>query len=71
MLLAGLRRMGGAEPEVERTRRGVRLLQNGSVLSEVLSKPGATDSVFDVLAAAVRLFSPGDCVGILVLPGVG
>ncbi len=57
--------MGGAEPEVERTRRGVRLLQNGSVLSEVLSKPGATDSVFDVLAAAVHIFSPGDRAGIL------
>ena len=48
MLLAGLRRKEGTEPEVERTRRGVRLLQNGSVLSEVLSKPGATDSVFDL-----------------------
>jgi len=71
VLLAGLRRKEGTEPEVERTRRGVRLLQNGSVLSEVLSKPGATDSVFDVLAAAVRLFSPGDCVGILGFAGGG
>ena len=71
MLLAGLRRKEGTEPEVERTRRGVRLLQNGSVLSAVHSKPGATASAFDVLAAAVRLFSPGDCGGILGFDGGG
>ncbi len=57
--------MRGAELEVERTRRGARLVQNGSVLSEVLAKPGATDSVFDVLAAAIHVFSPGDRAGIL------
>jgi SAM-dependent methyltransferase len=70
-LLPGLSRIGVAEPEVERTHRGARLVQNGSVLSEVLSKPGATDSVFDALAAAVRLFSPGDRVGILGFAGGG
>ncbi len=71
VLLPGLRRIGGAEAEVQRTRRGARLVQNGSVLSEVLAEPGATDSVFDVLAAAVRLFSPGDRVGILGFAGGG
>ena len=63
--------MGGAEPEVQQTRRGARLVQNGSVLSEVLAKPGATDSVFDVLAAAIQIFSPGDRVGILGFAGGG
>ena len=64
-LLLASRPMRGAEPEVQQTRRGARLVQNGSVLSEVLAKPGATDSVFDVLAAAIQIFSPGDRVGIL------
>ena len=53
------------------TRRGARLLQYGSVLSEVLSKPGATDSVFDVLAAAIHIFSPGHRAGILGFAGGG
>ncbi|MBT3615491.1 MAG: hypothetical protein HN524_05840 [Verrucomicrobia bacterium] len=70
-LLLGARRMGGAEPEVRQTRRGARLVQNGSVLSEVLAQPGATDSVFDVLAAAVCGFSPGVRVGILGFAGGG
>lgn len=70
-LLLGGRRTGGAEPEVQQTRRGARLVQNGSVLSEVLAQPGATDSVFDVLAASVRSFSPGDRVGILGFAGGG
>ncbi len=38
-----------------RTRRGWRLLQHGTVLSEVLLRPGPTHSVFDVLAAACLL----------------
>jgi hypothetical protein len=63
--------MGGAKPEVQNTRRGARLVQNGSVLSEVLAEPGATDSVFDVLAASVRGFSPGERVGILGFAGGG
>jgi spermidine synthase len=56
---------------VQNTRRGARLVQNGSVLSEVLAEPGATDSVFDVLAASVRGFSPGERVGILGFAGGG
>ena len=49
------RQLGGAEPELQRTPGGARLVQNGSVLSVVLSQPGPTDSVFDVLAAAMNL----------------
>jgi spermidine synthase len=63
--------MGGAEPEVQQTGRGARLVQNGSVLSEVLAQPGPTDSVFDVLAASIHSFSPGVRVGILGFAGGG
>ena len=61
---------GGAEPELQRTPGGARLVQNGSVLSEVLSQPGPTDSVFDVLAAAMNL-STGNRAGILGFAGGG
>ncbi|MGE3309900.1 MAG: hypothetical protein AB7O66_08015 [Limisphaerales bacterium] len=37
---------------IRRTRSGWRLSQHGTVLSEVLTRPGPTHSVFDVLAAA-------------------
>ena len=71
-LLPGLPgRGGGAGPTVERTRRGARLVQNGSVLSEVLASPGATDSVFDVSAACVHQFSPTGRVGLLGFAGGG
>ena len=45
----------GDEPKLQSTIRGARLVQNGSVLSEVLSEAGPTHSVFDVLAAAIML----------------
>ena len=64
------RQLGGIEPELQRTPGGARLLQNGSVLSEVLSQPGPTDSVFDVLAAALNL-SKGTHAGILGFAGGG
>ncbi|MDP6793951.1 MAG: hypothetical protein QF721_07245 [Verrucomicrobiota bacterium] len=71
-LLPGLPEcMGGEEPAVERTCRGARLVQNGSVLSEVLAAPGATNSVFDVLAASVHQLSPADRVGLLGFAGGG
>ncbi len=57
--------------EVQRTLRGYRMKENGSVLSEILSGPGATNSVFDVLAAAVAEFSPGPEVGLLGFAGGG
>ena len=44
-----------SKPELQNTKQGARLVQNGSVLSEVLSEPGPTQSVFDILAAAIML----------------
>ena len=64
------RPLGGAEPELQRTPRGARLIQHGSVLSEVLARQGPTDSVFDVLAAAMNL-SNGKRAGILGFAGGG
>ncbi|MEC9081308.1 MAG: hypothetical protein VYE44_05980, partial [Verrucomicrobiota bacterium] len=66
-----LERCGEMGPEVKPTGRGARLVQNGSVLSEVLAQPGPTNSVFDALAALVRLFSPGARVGLLGFAGGG
>jgi len=43
----------------------MRLIEGGAVISEVLRHPGATHSVFDVLAAAVRVLAPGPRVALL------
>ena len=53
------------------TGRGVRILQNGVVLSEVLAKPGPTHSVFDVLAAAVCCHGAGSRLALLGFEGGG
>jgi spermidine synthase len=47
------------------TKRGARLIQHGTVLSEALSEPGPTHSVADVLAAIIHLHSPGPRVAVL------
>lgn len=57
--------------EVETTRRGYRLNQHGTVLSEVLVAPGATNSVFDFLAAGAAVFAPDGEVGLLGFAGGG
>jgi hypothetical protein len=57
--------------KVTRFRGGVRLEQHGCVLSKILDGPGPTHSVFDVLAAAVHVFSPGRRMGILGFAGGG
>ncbi len=46
-------------------------MQHGCVLSEVLRAPGPTHSVFDVLAAATVLFSPGPRMAMLGFAGGG
>lgn len=52
-----------------RTRRGWRLLQHGTVLSEVLTHPGPTHSVFDVLAAAADLHPAPRSMAVLGMGG--
>ncbi|MGB0581341.1 MAG: hypothetical protein ACPGVU_16705 [Limisphaerales bacterium] len=57
--------------EVQSTWRGYRLKQNGSVLSEILRKPGPTHSIFDMLAAATTVMAPGKEIGLLGFAGGG
>lgn len=57
--------------EIVQTRRSVRLLQNGAALSELLRKPGPTDSVFDVLAAAAQATAPNRDIALLGFAGGG
>ena len=47
------------------TKRGARLIEAGTVLSDVLREPGPTHSLFDVLAACVAALSPGPRVALL------
>jgi spermidine synthase len=50
---------------IVRTKRGIRVIQGGLVLSEVLGRPGATNTLFDVLAAAIPALAPGPRVALL------
>lgn len=52
-------------PRVLPTRGGFRLVQNGTVLSELRLKPGPTHSIFDVLAASIALLLRGDRFALL------
>lgn len=53
------------------TRRGARLVEGGTVLSEIIADPGPTHSLFDVLAAAIATLSPGPRVALLGFAGGG
>lgn len=57
--------------EIEPTLLGYRINQNGCVLSEILKLPGATNSVFDVLAAATAVMASGREVALLGFAGGG
>lgn len=57
--------------KVVRTRRGVRIVQHGLVLSEIRTTPGPTDSLFDVLAATIAALAPGPDVAMLGFAGGG
>tara|TARA_Y100001934_G_scaffold282254_1_gene395107 strand:- start:4645 stop:5334 length:690 start_codon:yes stop_codon:yes gene_type:complete len=57
--------------EVVNTRHGFRLVQNGSVLSEVPGKPGPTHSVFDFLAASAVVLASGPRAALLGFAGGG
>lgn len=57
--------------QLRATRRGWRLSQHGTVLSEVLARPGPTHSVFDVLAAACGLRAQAKRIALLGFGGGG
>jgi hypothetical protein len=56
---------------VVRTGRGARIVEGDVVLSEILARPGATDTLFDVLAACVAALAPGPRAAILGFAGGG
>jgi spermidine synthase len=56
---------------IVRTRRGLRLLENDVILSEVLAQPGPTHCLFDVLAACVAALAPGPRMALLGFAGGG
>ncbi len=53
------------------TKHGLRLSQHGVVISELRTRPGPTDSVFDVLAALIAVLSPTGRIGVLGFAGGG
>jgi len=57
--------------KVIRTRAGARLVEAGTVVSEILREPGPSHTLFDVLAAAVAALSPGPRVLLLGFAGGG
>ncbi|HEX5138225.1 MAG TPA: hypothetical protein VFY93_14710 [Planctomycetota bacterium] len=56
---------------IVRTKRGLRLLENDVILSELLKEPGPTHCLFDVLAAAVAALAPGPRFALLGFAGGG
>jgi len=56
---------------IVRTHRGARMEQDGLILSEILSAPGATDTLFDVLAAGVAALARGPRALLLGFAGGG
>lgn len=57
--------------KIERTKRGARIRDDDVVLSEILAEPGATHSLFDLLAAAVAALGRGPRIAMLGFAGGG
>lgn len=53
------------------TKRGARLVEAGTIVSEILDRPGATHTFFDVLAAAITTLAARERVAILGFAGGG
>lgn len=60
-----------ADIRIVRTRGGARMEQDGLIVSEILDHPAATNSLFDVLAAAVAALARGDRMAMLGFAGGG
>jgi spermidine synthase len=59
----------GVDYRVRHTSTGLRLVQQGVVLSEVRYRPGPTHSVFDILAALAHALKPSQRIGLLGFAG--
>ena len=56
---------------IVRTRRGARMEEDGLILSEILARPGPTDTLFDVLAVGVAALARGPRALLLGFAGGG
>jgi hypothetical protein len=57
--------------KIVRTKHGARMLEDGLILSEMLGHPGATHSLFDILAASVAALTCGSRMAMLGFAGGG
>lgn len=60
-----------ADLRIVKTRKGARMEQDGLILSEILARPGPTDTLFDVLAASVAALTRGPRALLLGFAGGG
>lgn len=73
----GRRRRGGRDRSpagtlrVQRLPAGARLVDGDDVISEIRSRPGPTDSFFDILAATIAALAPGPRIALLGFAGGG
>ncbi len=56
---------------IVRTKSGARIHQGDVILSEILNRPGATNSLFDVLGACAAMLAPGPRMALLGFAGGG
>ena len=57
--------------DIIKTKRGLRMSQHGTVISELRTSPGPTDSVADILASLIAILNPPGRVGLLGFAGGG
>lgn len=57
--------------EITKTQHGFRISQHGTVISELRTSPGPTDSVADILAGLITVFEPEGRIGLLGFAGGG
>ncbi len=57
--------------DIIKTKTGLRMSQHGTVISELRTSPGPTDSVADILASLVAILKPPGRVGLLGFAGGG
>ena len=57
--------------EITTTKHGLRMSQHGTVISELRTSPGPTDSVADILAGLICVLRPEGRVGVLGFAGGG
>ena len=57
--------------DITKTKHGLRMSQHGTVISELRTSPGPTDSVADILAGLICVLKPEGRIGVLGFAGGG